>query len=195
MRSVRQVRCDLGPPPGCAHGWPAFTERSAPHLSSAGGVSKLKWNPHRQIRAGKCLRCSSRFNRVMERFQMQYRVTRQREGVPKSPQRVRPIRPARCPTLLVAVRAGASAAPFGLGAYSPRGVQIGISPLRIPKCYSFSAGGRIQLVKNRADVELDSVLRDTETRRDIFVDEPSVLRCAHGRPYLLRSSGWKPVLD
>jgi hypothetical protein len=70
------------------------------------------------------------------------------------------------------IRAGLPQRPLDLGAYGPRGVQIGISPLRIPNCYSFSAGGRIQLVKNRADVELDSVLRDTETPRDIFVDEP-----------------------
>ncbi len=36
----------------------------------------------------------------------------------------------------------------------------------------FGAGGSTELVKNRADVELDGVLGDTETHRNIFVDQP-----------------------
>src|SRR5580704_3525539 len=38
-------------------------------------------------------------------------------------------------------------------------------------CNRFGAGGSAQLVKDRADVELDCVLGDTETSRDILVDQ------------------------
>ncbi len=43
-----------------------------------------------------------------------------------------PFGPVCCPTLLVAVRGGASTPISVLGAYSPPGIQIGISPRRIP---------------------------------------------------------------
>src|ERR1700728_3337561 len=39
------------------------------------------------------------------------------------------------------------------------------------QCNRFGSGGRAELVKNRADVELDRMLGDSETRCDVFVDE------------------------
>ena len=56
MRSVRQVRCDLARPPGCARGWPACAERSAPHFSSAAHAH----SQGRSIPSGNALRWARR---------------------------------------------------------------------------------------------------------------------------------------